>query len=106
MMFESLAVRDLRVYSQPLGGRVSYYRDNKKLEVDAIIELPDGRWGACEIKLGTLGKAIDKAANNLKRMAAQVNDDRCAFLSVVTNGGLARRRSDGIDVVPLRMLGP
>ncbi|MFC4627796.1 DUF4143 domain-containing protein [Promicromonospora alba] len=106
MLFESLAVRDLRVYSQPLGGRVSYYRDYDKLEVDAIVELHDGRWGAFEIKLGTATNVIDTAATNLKKMAALVDDDRCAFLAVLTNGGMATRRPDGVDVVPLRMLAP
>lgn len=105
-MFESLAVRDLRVYSQPLGGTVSYYRDNQKLEVDAVLELPDGRWGAFEIKLGTSKHVIDQAAKNLRRMASLVNDNRCAFLAVLTNGAVADRRPDGVDVVPLRMLGP
>lgn len=106
MLFESLAVRDLRVYSQPLGGRVSYYRDYDKLEVDAIVELHDGRWGAFEIKLGTATNVIDTAATNLKKMAALVDDNRCAFLAVLTNGGMATRRPDGVDVVPLRMLAP
>jgi uncharacterized protein len=106
LLFESLAVRDLRVYSQPLGGRVTYYRDYNKLEVDAIVELHDGRWGAFEIKLGTATNVIDTAAKNLKQMASLVDDNRCAFLAILTNGGIATRRPDGVDVVPLRMLSP
>ncbi|MFE3543501.1 ATP-binding protein [Nocardia sp. NPDC059177] len=106
LLFESLAVRDLRVYSQPLGGHVSHYRDDKHLEVDAIVELRDGRWGAFEIKLGAEAHVIDSAAENLKKMAELVDDNRCAFLAVLTNGGMATRRRDGVDVVPLRMLAP
>lgn len=106
LLFESLAVRDLRVYVQRLGGRVAHYRDYEKLEIDAIVELPDGRWGAFEIKLGTTPHTIDSAAQNLLRMASHVNDNRCAFLAVLTNGGIATRRPDGVDIVPLRMLGP
>lgn len=106
LMFESLAVRDLRVYAQPLRGRVSHYRDNEKLEIDAVVELPDGRWGAFEVKLGTTPKVIDEAAAHLRRMASLVDDNRCAFLAVLTNGGIATRREDGVDVVPLTMLAP
>ncbi len=51
-LFESLVLRDLRVHAQPLDGRLFHYRDNNGLEADAIIELPDGRWAAFEIKLG------------------------------------------------------
>lgn len=105
-LFESLAVRDLRVYAQPLGGRVAYYRDNRGLEADAVVTLPDGRWGAIEIKLGTSQRTIDEAARNLLRVADAVDDNRRAFLAVVTNGGIAHRRGDGVQVVPLRMLGP
>ncbi|MEU4362440.1 ATP-binding protein [Promicromonospora sp. NPDC023987] len=105
-LFESLAIRDLRVYSQPLRGRVTHYRDEKKLEVDAIVELPDGRWGAFEVKLGTTQKVVDGAAAQLRQMAALVDDNRCAFLAVLTNGGIATRRDDGVDLVPLTMLAP
>ncbi|UZN03870.1 DUF4143 domain-containing protein [Cellulomonas sp. S1-8] len=106
LLFESLAIRDLRVYAQPLRGRVAHYRDDRKLEVDAVIELPDGRWGAFEIKLGTTQRVVDGAAATLRRMASLVDDNRCAFLAVLTNGGIATRRDDGVDVVPLTMLAP
>lgn len=106
LLFESMALRDLRVYSQPLGGQVSYYRDYSKLEIDAVVELPDGRWGAFEIKLGTSQNVIDGAAANLRKMASLVGDSRCAFLAVLTNGDIAARRPDGVDVVPLAMLAP
>jgi predicted AAA+ superfamily ATPase len=105
-LFESMAVRDLRVYSQPLGGLVSYYRDYSKLEVDAVVQLPDGRWGAFEIKLGVDQPTVDRAAKNLTAMRNAVNDNRCAFLAVLNNGATARRREDGVFVIPLRMLAP
>jgi len=106
LWFESLAVKDLRVYSQPLGASVSYYRDDKRTEVDAVIQLPDGRWGAFEVKLGTAKETIDTAATTLLRMASRVADNRRAFLAVLTNGGIAHRRDDGVLVVPARMLRP
>jgi predicted AAA+ superfamily ATPase len=104
--FESLCVRDLRVYAQPLRGRVSYYHDDSGLEADAVIELPDGRWGAIEVKLGTLPRTIDSAAAGLLKLSSRVADNRRAFLMVLTNGGIAHRRPDGVDVVPIHMLGP
>jgi predicted AAA+ superfamily ATPase len=106
LLFESLVVRDLRVYAQRLRGTVAYYRDNRGLEADAVVELPDGRWGAVEVKLGTTARVIDDAAANLRSLAGQVDPNRRAFLAVVTNGGIAHRRADGVVVVPLRMLAP
>lgn len=106
-LFESMAVRDLRVYAQPLDARVLHYRDNYGIEVDAIVETADGRWGAVEIKLGQ-GR-IDQAAEGLLRFREQVDTDRSgtpAFLAVVVGGGYAYRRPDGVDVVPLTALGP
>jgi hypothetical protein len=85
---------------------VRYYRDDRKLEADAIVELPDGRWGAVEVKLGGLQRSIDAAAISLLTLASHVPGDRRAFLAVITNGGSAYRRLDGVDVIPLRMLGP
>ncbi len=107
LLFESMAVRDLRVYAQPLDARVLHYRDNYGIEVDAIIETADGRWGAVEVKLGQ-GR-IDQAAEGLLRFREQVDTDRSgtpAFLAVVVGGGYAYRRPDGVEVVPLTALGP
>jgi predicted AAA+ superfamily ATPase len=67
LLFESMVVRDLRVYAQANDARVLHYRDNTGLEVDAIIETADGRWAALEIKLGT--GQVDDAASNLTRPA-------------------------------------
>lgn len=107
LLFESLVIRDLRVYSQAIGGRVSHYRDSSGLEVDAIVSLPDGRWGGVEIKLGA--GAIDAAAASLARFRDTVDTRRVgepAFLAVVTPSGLGYRRGDGISVVPITSLGP
>jgi uncharacterized protein len=106
-VFESMMVRDLRVVSQPLGGEVYHYRDNTGLEVDAIVELPDGRWGAIEVKLGV--GYIDDAADNLKRFAAKVDvasSGSPAFLAVVCASSYGYRRADGVDVIPAGALGP
>jgi hypothetical protein len=61
LLFESLVIRDLRVYSQPLAGDVSHDRDDDGLEVEAIRQLLDGRWAAIEIKLGE--GHVDRAAS-------------------------------------------
>jgi predicted AAA+ superfamily ATPase len=106
LWFESLVIRDLRIYAELIEGSVRYYRDNKKLEADAIVELPDGRWGAIEVKLGGLQQSIDAAAKNLLTLTTHVSSDRRAFPAVITNGGAAYRRLDGVDVIPLRMLAP
>ena len=73
-VFESLVIRDLRVLSQPLGGEVLHYRDDYGIEVDAIVQLCDGRWGAIDIKLGE--GQVDAAATNLKRFAEQIDSQR------------------------------
>lgn len=62
-LFESQAIHDLRVYAQPHRGEVRFYRDNKGLEIDAIVEAPDGRWLAAEIELGH--HRVDEAARHL-----------------------------------------
>jgi predicted AAA+ superfamily ATPase len=106
-LFESLVVRDLRIYAQPLGGRVKQYRDSSGLEVDAIVETGDA-WAAFEVKLGG-PKAIDEAAANLVRFAAQIDTDRIgrpAALAVVTAGGYGYRRQDGVQLIPIGALGP
>ena len=106
-LFESLVVRDLRIYSQPLGGRVKQYRDSSGLEVDAIVEAGDA-WSAFEVKLGG-AKAIDEAAGNLLRFAKQVDTGKVGTptsLAVVTGGGYGYVRDDGVQVIPVGTLGP
>lgn len=106
-LFESMVVRDLRALSSPLGGTVSHYRDSNGVEADVVLGLPDGRWGAFEVKLGP--ERIDEAAASLKRFEAQVDTRRAgqpSILGVITNASFGYRRPDGIVVVPVGALGP
>ena len=105
LLFESIAIRDLRVYADIGGGNVFHYRDSRGTEVDAIIEYADGIWGAFEIKLG-IG-AVDEAAGNLKKLADRIDINKVkapAALTVITGNGFAYRRLDGVNVVPLSVL--
>jgi predicted AAA+ superfamily ATPase len=106
-LFESLVVRDLRVYAQASDARVLQYRDSHGLEVDAIVEVADGRWAAFEIKLGS--GQVDEAAANLRRFSAQIDSQRCgepAALGVIVATGYGYLREDGIMVIPIGALGP
>ena len=108
-LFESLVVRDLRVYSEPEGGMVFHYRDNTGLEADAVVELTDGSWIAVEAKLSTDQRAINRAAETLLRLRDKMSDRRVselAALVVVTPTGPAYRRPDGVQVAPISTLGP
>ncbi len=108
LLFESLAVRDLRIYSQSAKARLAHYRDSNDLEVDAIIERSNGAWVAAEIKLGGRD-AIDAAAASLLKLRSVVDERHVgepADLVVVTAAGYGYRRDDGILVVPLTTLGP
>ena len=100
-------IRDLRIYSQAIGAKVSHYREAKGVEADAILEMRDGRWAALEVKLGQ--GDIDKGASSLLRVADHVDTDRHgtpAFLAVITGWGYAYRRSDGVFVIPIGALEP
>ncbi|WP_280525921.1 DUF4143 domain-containing protein [Propioniciclava tarda] len=103
LLFESLAVRDLRIYAQPLGGTVYHYRDDSGLQVDAIVELGDGRWSAFEVKLGGTGN-IEKASASLRALKAKVSEQRARQLStlnVVTAGAESYTRPDGVNAIAL-----
>lgn len=106
--FESLVLRDLRTYAQPLRASFSSWRDSQSgREVDAILELPNGRWAAFEFKLGE--GAADAAAESLLRFAATIDVDKHGAplaLAVITGGRYAYRRRDGVLVVPIGALGP
>ena len=107
LLFESLVIRDLRVLAQALDGEVFHYRDNYGVEVDAIVQLRNGRWGAIEIKLGQ--GQVEAAASSLLRFRSQLDIGRTgepAFLAVVCGSGYGYRRADGISVVPVGALGP
>lgn len=105
LLFESLVIRDLRVYTDYLGGYVSHYRDKSGLEVDAIIHLNDGRWAAAEVKLGS--HDIDEAANQLIKLVDKVDvktGKGPTFLMVITGTEFGYQREDGVYVVPLGCL--
>ena len=106
-LFESLVVRDLRVFAQAVDGEVFQYRDNTGLEVDAIVECHDGRWAAFEVKLGQ--SAIDEAAATLRKFADRIDTKKCgkpAMLAVITGNGYGYVRPDGVAVIPIGALGP
>lgn len=107
MLFESAVIRDLRVYAWADGGSVSHYRDASGHEVDAIVEYPDGRWAAFEVKIG-IG-AVEEAARNLLALAEKIDTAQTqppSVLGVITGNGFAHRRKDGVCVLPLATLGP
>lgn len=107
-LFEGLCTRDLLVYAQALGGRLYYYRDRDDLEIDAVIEAPDGAWGGLEIKLGH--NQADRAAANLLRVRDKVvaaGGRQPSFLAVIEGlGAYAYTRPDGVHVVPIQTLCP
>jgi len=106
-LFESLVVRDLRVYAQAADARVLQYRDSNGLEIDAIVETADGRWAAFEVKLGS--GQIDEAAATLRRFAARVDTKQSgapATLGVIVGTGYGYVRDDGVAVIPIGALGP
>jgi len=107
-LFESLVVRDLRVYSQFDGCSLSHYRDESGLEVDVVLERADGEWAAFEVKLGSEAGILD-AVESLRALRDRVNTDRMGApskLVVVTAVGPGFELPDGIAVVPISALGP
>ena len=104
-MFESMCVRDWRIYAQAADGEVFHYRDKNELEADIIIHLRDGRWAPVEVKMGQ--KQIEEAAAHLLKLSQKVDTEKMgqpAFLMVLTAGEYAYRRKDGVWVVPLGCL--
>lgn len=107
LWFESLVERDLRVYSSAMRGEVFHYHDVSGLEADAVVVAPNGAWGAVEVKLSP--SAADEGARNLLRISQRIDSARlgeAAFLAVVTSGGYAYRRDDGVYVIPASCLAP
>ena len=104
-LFESMCIRDLRIYAQKLGGEVCHYSDDTGLEADAIITLPDGRWGAVEIKMGQ--RQIEEAAKSLLKIKSKIDVEVMlppSFLMVMTANGYAMKLDNGILVVPISCL--
>lgn len=109
LLFETLAVRDLRVYADALDGQVYHYRDKNGLECDAVVHLRNGRYGMVEVKLGG-GVLIEAGAHTLKKLAGKIDTSRMrepSFMMVLTGiGEYAYRRPDGVLVVPIGCLRP
>lgn len=107
LLFETLCVRDLRVYAEALGGAVSHYRDKDSLECDTVIHLRNDSYGLAEIKLGG-DKLIEDGAKNLKTLADKIDTGKMpapSFMMIVVGvGEFAYRREDGIYIVPITCL--
>lgn len=107
--FETLAVRDLRVYADALDGEVFHYRDKNGLECDAVLHRRNGSYGLIEIKIGGADN-IEKGAKTLKDLASKIDTTKMkapAFMMIVTGiGQYAYRRPDGVCVVPIGCLKP
>lgn len=107
LLFETLAVRDLRTYADALMGKVAHYRDVTNLECDAVVHLRDGNYGLVEIRIGG-DNLIDEGADSLKKLRDKIDTTKMkkpSFLMVLIGiGELAYRRDDGVYVVPLGCL--
>lgn len=106
-LFEALCERDMKIYAESFGGALYHYQDYRGREIDAVVELPDGKWCAFEIKLGA--NQIDAAANNLLSIQKEIAEDPkgkppavCCVLCGMANA--AYRRPDGVFVVPITAL--
>lgn len=109
LFFETLCVRDLRVYADALGGQVYHYRDKNGLECDAVIHLRNGSYGLVEVKLGG-SVLIEEGAAALKKLASKIDTTKMkspSFMMVLTGiGDYAYLRKDGVIVVPVGSLKP
>ena len=111
-LFECLCIRDLKVYSQAMGGRISYYHDRYDLEADAVLHLEDGRFALIEFKLGS--REIELGAKHLLQLADLIrkhNEEETQvplrepdLLLIITGGDMAYTREDGVKVVPIGAL--
>lgn len=107
LFFETMCVRDLRVYAESIDGEVYHYRDKSGLECDTVVHLRNGSFGLIEIKLGG-DKLIEEGAENLKTFSNKIDTNKMkapSFLMVLTGTGkYAYRREDGVYVVPIGCL--
>lgn len=106
-IFETLGVRDLRVFADALNGTVYHYRDKDGLECDAVVHLRNGAYGLIEIKLGG-DRLIEEGAKSLLTLSGKLDTAKMkqpSFLMVLTGtGDYAYRRTDGVFVVPIGCL--
>lgn len=111
-IFECMCIRDLRVYSQAMGGNLSYYHDRYGLEADAVLHIADGRYALIEFKLGSAEieegakhllkiKELVKAYNQKEKQVPLREPD---LLMIITGGNIAYTREDGVKIVPIACL--
>ena len=108
LLFESLAVRDLRVYADVLGAKLYKYKDSKKRESDIVMQFKNGDYALIEVKLGG-DQEIEDAAKKLAVIRDDIDEEKTGkplFLMVITKGNAALKRKDGVYVVPLACLKP
>lgn len=111
-IFETMAIRDLKAYSQRMRGHISYYHDRYDLEADAVLRIADGRFALIEFKLGS--KEIEEGANHLIELRNLIRERNGSeqqqplrepdLLMVITGGAMAYTRTDGVKVIPLACL--
>lgn len=106
-LFESLCVRDLRVYGGSFGAELLHYHDEAGMEADAVLQLRDGTYSLFEVKMGAW--EVDGAASGLLKLSDKVDQGAVgapAFCAVIVPGGYAYRRNDGVFVIPITCLAP
>lgn len=107
LMFETMCIRDLRVFADAINGQVYHYRDKSGLECDAVVHLRNGKYGLIEIKLGG-DRLIEEGVATLKTLAGKIDTDKMkapSFMMVLTGTGkYAFRRKDGVFVIPIGCL--
>lgn len=109
-VFENLCMRDLRVYTEAIGGHVDHYRDSNGLECDAVVHIDSGKYGLVQIKLGADSETLDEAAKTLQNLANNIDATKMSMPSfkmvLCGNAPYAYRREDGVYIVPIGCLKP
>ena len=111
-IYECLCMRDLKAYSQAMGGRLSYYHDRMGLEADVVLHLDDGRYALIECKLGS--REIEEGAKHLLELKSLLKKKNAEggrmrlpdLLIILTGGEMAYKRNDGVLVIPIGCLCP
>ena len=107
LLFESMVIRDLRVYAQAADAEVYHYREKEGLEVAAVVEAADGRWAAFEIKLGE--RWVEGGAKSLRKLARRMEQgghERASALAVIVPQGYGTVGTGEVGVIPIGALGP
>lgn len=108
LLFESLAIRDLRIYCDSIGAEIYHYRDKADREADAVISFADGSWALVEVKLSD-SEQIKRASKKLVELAADINEKehpKPAFLMIITAQKVALKDENGVYTIPLGCLKP